>query len=251
MKQIFIDIETSGLQHQQSTYISLMGFLTDEGIFQRAFFNTDRHPVVEEHNFQQSLDEVIRFLKNHPKEEYEIITYNGMRFDIPLCIKEFNYDMFEGYNHIDLMVASDKYFMKEERKPVKWKSKDELARMLGIYVPSSISGFKNAIIAKYPKARTPSDVFQVFQHNAIDLCITSALYYEMRKYFMMDEKGEPPDYEQLAEDSAKEKQLESAIDKIDKAIGKADDLMDEIIDNPKKNKENKEDEQNGRNTDGK
>jgi uncharacterized protein YprB with RNaseH-like and TPR domain len=244
MKQIFLDLETSGLMHQSNTYISLMGFLTEEGIFQRAFFNTDNHPIIEEHNFQVGLDEVIRYLKQHPAEEYEIITYNGMRFDIPLCLKEFNYDLFEGYNHIDLMVASDKYFMKEERKPVKWKSKDELARMLGIYVPSSISGFKNAIIAKYPKARTPADVFQVFQHNAIDLCITSALYYEMRKYFMMDEKGEPPDYESLAQNE----QLNSAIDKLDKAIGKTDDLMDEMIDNPDKNK--KVDENDG-NTDGK
>lgn len=238
MKQIFLDIETSGLQHQPNTYISLMGFLTEEGIFQRAFFNTDHHPIIEEHNFQQGLDEVIRFLHNHPRDQYEIITYNGMRFDIPLCLKEFSYDLFEGYNHIDLMVSADKYFTKEDKKPTKWKSKDELARMLGIYVPSSISGFKNAIIAKYPKARTPSDVFAVFQHNAIDLCITSALYYEMRKYFMMDEKGETPDYEQLSK-------IDSFVDKLDKAIEKTDNLIDEIIDNRDKIKEIKEDEQNG------
>lgn len=234
MKQIFMDIETSGLQHQENTYISLMGFLTDEGIFQRAFFNMDQHPIVEEHSFTESLDEVIRYLKQHPPEQYEIITYNGLRFDIPLCLKEFNYDLFEGYNHIDLMVASDKYFMKEERKPVKWKSKDELARMLGIYVPSSISGFKNAIIAKYPKARTPSDIYQVFQHNAIDLCITSQLYYEMRKYYMMDEKGEPPEYEEHHGRLEDVKQIDSPTEeKIEN-----DDKLKEVIENGDKPTEN-------------
>ena len=115
-----------------------------------------------------------------------LVTFNGSSFDIPFlerCAMEQGLKLsFNGYEHLDLMAPARTHLAKEGR----FISMNNAIYHLGIYTPKTCDGFKCALTYKFPELASTEDWIELLRHNFIDLEQTARLYFEMKKWDLLD-----------------------------------------------------------------
>ena len=164
-----IDIETGGLK-KETDKISLIGTYSEDSMFIQQF-----HPEPER---LKEYSMSIKYL--FPSDKFFLVSWNGIDFDVPFTTAN-GLDL-APYRHLDLLPIA-----RANIKVGGSFKKDDICRLLGIYVPRTMEGRACAIAANDPDIFAGDGINGVFEHNAIDLCATLRLYNRFKLAGWLDE----------------------------------------------------------------
>lgn len=193
---IILDIETTGLDPTTDKLTCVGALIDREGLNTwqiRQNWGTDERNMIT----------LIALLLEHDAgtiEPERIITFNGQSFDIPFLRERakiayhddrdraaqvdttFAAYLAKGGPHLDLMqIAMNTPELKKYMASTGRISKDGLAKLFDLYVPSSMTGAACALAGEDAARGMEPRLDRVAQHNATDLFVTWRIWQEFRR----------------------------------------------------------------------